>query len=75
MGAYVVLLSSLSPEDAHVLDIFSLMFIFSALMVAGATALFTRQKGTRRGLVSVLAFFLSYAAFQVILHYGIAPHF
>jgi hypothetical protein len=75
MGAYVVLLSNLSPEDAQVLDIFSHMFIFSALMVAGATALFTRQKGLRRALVSLLAFFLSYAVFRIILYYGITPHF
>ncbi len=75
MGSYVVLLSSLSPEDAHLLDIFSHMFIFSAVMVAGTTALFTRQKGLRRALVSLLAFFLSYAVFQIILYYGITPRF
>ncbi len=74
MRAYVVLLSSLSQEDEHTLGIFSLMFVFSALMVAVATALFTRQKGLRRGLVTILAFVVSYATFRTILYYAIAPH-
>jgi hypothetical protein len=74
MRAYVVLLSSLSQEDEHALGIFSLMFVFSALMVAGAAALSTRQKGLRCGLVAILAFVVSYAIFRTILYYAIAPH-
>ena len=56
MRAYVVLLSSLSQENEHALGIFSLMFVFSALMVAGAAALFTRQKGFLPGYVAGLEF-------------------
>jgi len=74
MRAYVALLSSLSQEDEHALGIFSLMFVFSALIVAGAAALFTRQKGLCRGLVAILAFVVSYATFRTILYYAIAPH-
>ena len=50
--------------------IFSMMFIFSALMVAGFVAVTTHQKGVRRLLVSLAAFVFSYALFWLILHYG-----
>ncbi len=74
MSIYAILLNGLTPEDEHVLGIFSLMFVFSALLVAGYTSVTTKQKGVRRALVSFLAFIASYAFFRALLHYGIAPH-
>jgi hypothetical protein len=74
MRAYVALLNSLPQEDEHALGIFSLMFVFSSLVVAGYVAVSTRQKGLRRGLLSILAFIVSYATFRSILYYAIALH-
>jgi len=58
------------PEpDEQTLAIFSRMFIFSALMVAGYVAIATRQTGLRRVLLAAIAFVLSYSIFWAILHY------
>jgi len=58
------------PEpDEQTLAIFSRMFIFSALMVAGYVSITTRQTGLRRALLAAIAFVLSYSIFWAILHY------
>jgi hypothetical protein len=55
--------------DEQAMVIFSRMFIFSALMVAGYVAVSTKQRGVRRLLLSLVTFLLSYALFWAILHY------
>jgi hypothetical protein len=58
------------PEpDEQTLAIFSRMFIFSALVVAGYVAIATKQTGFRRALLAAIAFVLSYSIFWAILHY------
>ena len=58
------------PEhDEQAMVIFSRMFIFSALLVAGYVAIATKQTGVRRFLLSLVAFLLSYAVFWAILHH------
>jgi hypothetical protein len=54
--------------------LFSRMFVFSALLVAGYVAVATRQKGARRALASFLAFLVSYAVLRGVLYYVIVSH-
>ena len=56
-------------HDEQTLVIFSRMFIFSALLVAGYVAIATKQTGFRRALLTAIAFVLSYSTFWAILHY------
>jgi Na+(H+)/acetate symporter ActP len=55
--------------DEKTLLIFSRMFIFSALLVAGYVAIATKQTGVRRALLAALAFVISYSVFWLILRY------
>jgi len=59
----------MSGPDEQTLVIFSRMFVFSALVVAGYVAIATKQRGIRRGLLAAIAFALSYAIFWAILRF------
>ncbi len=66
----MIVLNAVPVQDEQAMAIFSRMFIFSALLVAGFVAVMTRQRGIRRWLLSGCAFALSYVAFWLILHRG-----
>ena len=70
MGIEMIVLNAMPVQDEQAMVIFSRMFIFSSLLVAGFVAVMTRQRGIRRWLLSSFAFALSYAAFWLILHRG-----
>lgn len=53
--------------DEHGLLLYSGMFLFSSLMVAGYVAFAVRGSGRRRALLAAIAFGLSYAIFWVVL--------
>ncbi len=71
VGIEMIVLTAMPVQDEQAMVIFSRMFIFSSLLVAGFVAVMTRQRGVRRWLASGFAFALSYAAFWLILHKGV----
>jgi hypothetical protein len=58
---------AMPAADENALRIFSWMFVFSSLLVAGFVAISTRRTGIRRALLVAVAFAVSYAIFWTIL--------
>ncbi len=71
MGIELILLNAAPVQDEQAMIIFSRMFVFSSLLVAGFVFVMTRQRGARRLLFSAIAFAVSYAVFWLILHRGV----
>jgi hypothetical protein len=57
----------MNGPDEHSLLLYSGMFLFSSLMVAGYVAFAVRGSNRRRALLAAIAFAVSYALFWVIL--------
>jgi inner membrane protein involved in colicin E2 resistance len=54
------------PDERSLL-LYSGMFLFSSLMIAGYVAFAARGSGRRRALLAAISFAVSYAIFWVIL--------